>query len=247
MLSKSDTKYIQSLHQKKFRDVENSFFAEGNKVVLDLLQSNQLDCLHIFGLEDWLHDNEAVLRKNYQGPLQVVLQHELEKISGLHTPNQVLAVFSKAHPKPVMPNDKISLLLDDIQDPGNMGTIIRIADWFGINHIICSTHCADIYNPKVIQSTMGSLSRVNILYTNLLDFVNDHNTIKTFAAALNGKDVTTISGIKEGLLIIGNESKGINANLLQIVNEKITIPRLGAAESLNAAVATGIILSHITS
>ena len=125
-----------------------------------------------------------------------------------------------------------------------MGTIIRIADWFGIKDIICSVHTADIYNPKVVQSTMGSLGRVNILYTELVEWIAQNRQVKLYAAALNGKNVKEIK-LQEGLLIIGNEAKGISDELLHLADEKITIPKLGKAESLNAAVATGIILSHI--
>ena len=210
MLSKSDTKYIQSLHLKKYRDASHNFIAEGSKVVLDLLQCNLLACQHIFGLEEWLHANEPFVRKYYSEPLQVVLPHELEKISALHTPNQVLAVFEKPAPAPVMLKGHISLVLDDIQDPGNMGTIIRIADWFGVTNIICSVHCADIYNPKVVQSTMGSLGRVNIIYANLSDWLAQNNTVPVYAAALDGKNLIQEKRIQEGILIIGNESKGIS-------------------------------------
>jgi TrmH family RNA methyltransferase len=245
MLSKSDTKYIQSLHLKKFRDVEHNFIAEGSKVVLDLLQCKHLACQHIIGLQEWLHTNEPFVRKYYSGPLQEVLPLELEKISALHTPNQVLAVFEKAAPAPLKLAGNISLVLDDVQDPGNMGTIIRIADWFGVKNIVCSLHSADIYNPKVVQSTMGSLGRVNIIYANLSEWLAQNNGISVYAAALDGKNLAQVKTLQEAILIIGNESKGISEAILQLATEKITIPRIGAAESLNAAVATGIILSHL--
>jgi len=245
MLSKSDTKFIQSLHLKKFRDAAHNFVAEGSKVVLDLLQCKHLACVHIFGLQHWLHVNEPLVRKYYLGPLQEVLPHELEKMSALHTPNQVLAVFEKLAPAPVIVAGNISLVLDDIQDPGNMGTIIRIADWFGVKNIICSMHSADIYNPKVVQSTMGSLGRINIIYDNLNDWLTQNGIVPIYAAALNGKNLLQSQKLQEGILIIGNESKGISEGLLQLATEIITIPKVGVAESLNAAVATGIILSHL--
>jgi TrmH family RNA methyltransferase len=157
----------------------------------------------------------------------------------------VLAVFSKAKKVPVNPKGTISLLLDAIQDPGNLGTIIRIADWFGVPSIICSENCADMYNPKVVQSTMGSLGRVNVEYTNIEKWLEKNNGIKAYAAALNGKNVQQVKGVTEGIIVIGNESKGISEAILQRCTEKITIPKTGQAESLNAAVATGIILSHI--
>ena len=136
-------------------------------------------------------------------------------------------------------------MLDTIRDPGNLGTIIRIADWFGISQIICSADCADMYNSKVVQATMGSIARVNVFYTDLPEWLKQGSDVRIYAAMLEGKDVTKMSTIKEGLIIIGNESMGIDKEVLQYSNEKISIPRKGNAESLNAAVATGIILSHL--
>jgi TrmH family RNA methyltransferase len=245
MLSKSQLKYIQSLHHKKFRDLEGSFIAEGNKVVLELLQSGQFVCEQLIGEQEWLHVNEMLIRKHFSGDLQEVKDFELQKLSALSTASQVLAVFKKMQSKAIVVKDRVTLLLDTIQDPGNLGTIIRIADWFGIAAIICSNDTADQYNPKVVQSTMGSLARVNIVYTDLSKFIRSNNKIKIYAAALNGKDISTLKGLKEGFIMIGNESKGISAELMEAATEKITIPKIGSAESLNAAVATGIILSHL--
>ncbi|MBL0358995.1 MAG: RNA methyltransferase [Chitinophagaceae bacterium] len=245
MLSKTHSKYIQSLHHKKSRDADNVFIAEGNKVVPELVQSKQFVCIEILGTKEWLQQHEVFLRKYYNGPLQEVESFELEKISALSTPNQVLAIFKKAAPVAIEVKGKISLVLDTIQDPGNLGTIIRIADWFGIQNIICSNNSTEMYNPKVVQSTMGSLGRVDIIYTDIAEWLQEHNEIRVYAAALDGKPVQQCKGIKEGLIIIGNESKGISKEILELVNEKITIPKIGEAESLNAAVATGIILSHI--
>ncbi|MBL7745420.1 MAG: RNA methyltransferase, partial [Chitinophagaceae bacterium] len=140
---------------------------------------------------------------------------------------------------------KISLVLDTLQDPGNLGTIIRIADWFGIEQIICSPDCADVYNPKVVQSTMGSIARVKVFYTDLAEWLPVQKDIRIYAAALEGKDITNMNPLKEGLIIIGNESKGIEEEILALANERITIPKKGKAESLNAGVAAGIILSHL--
>ncbi len=245
MLSKTHTKYIQTLQHKKTRDAENVFIAEGGKVTMELLCSQKIICRELFGTAAWLHENEALIRKYFSGPLQTVQQYELEKISTLSTANQVLAVFDKPAAKIFSPKNNISIMLDDIQDPGNMGTIIRTADWFGIANIICSPHSADIYNPKVVQSTMGSIARVNVVHDNLADWIKQNQPVKIFAAALDGKNIAAIKGIKEGIIIIGNESKGISGELLQLADEKITIAKFGSAESLNAAVATGIILSHL--
>lgn len=244
MLSKTYTKYIQSLHHKKFRDTEDVFIAEGSKVVMELLISATFSCEMILGLPEWMHQHEPAIRKYYTGPLQVIEQYELEKVSALTTANQVLAVFKKGK-KATVVKGKICLMLDTIQDPGNLGTIIRIADWFGIQSILCSENCADMYNPKVVQSTMGSLGRVELIYTNLAEWMQKNDAIKTYAAALNGKKVNELKGLTEGIIVIGNESKGISAEIMQLCTEKITIPKIGQAESLNAAVAAGIILSHL--
>ncbi|MGB4844794.1 MAG: RNA methyltransferase, partial [Ferruginibacter sp.] len=139
----------------------------------------------------------------------------------------------------------ITLALDTIQDPGNLGTIIRIADWFGIANIVCAAGTADIYNPKVVQSTMGSLGRVNIVYTDLPVWLMRNKKIKIYSASLDGKDVKSFGRLKEGIIVIGNEANGVSDEVLQMVDAKITIPKIGEAESLNAAVATGIILSHL--
>lgn len=244
MLSKTYIKYIQSLHHKKFRDTEDVFIAEGSKVVIELLKSPSISCEMILGLPEWMHDKEQEIRQCYAGPIQVIEPFELEKISALTTPNQVVAVVKKFK-KTTAVKGKIVLMLDTIQDPGNLGTIIRIADWFGIQSILCSPNCADMYNPKVVQSTMGSLGRVEMVYTNLAEWIQKNNRIKTYAAALNGKNINELKGLTEGSIIIGNESKGISEELLQLCTEKITIPKTGEAESLNAAVAAGIILSHL--
>lgn len=246
MLSKTYTKYIQSLHHKKFRDADNAFIAEGSKVVMELLQSSVFSCGQILGLPPWLQQNEMLIRKNYTGPLQAIEDFELEKISALSTPNQVLAVFKKAKKTIIEPAGKITLVLDGIQDPGNLGTIIRIADWFGVATIICSDNCSDMYNPKVVQSTMGSLGRVSMQYTNIAGWLKNYPGIRIYGAALNGKNVRQLKDITEGIIVIGNESKGISDEVMQLCTEKITILKTGHAESLNAAVATGIILSHIT-
>jgi len=171
-----------------------------------------------------------------------IKEHEMEKISALATPSNVLGVFKKksAYENPSLKN-KITLVLDDIQDPGNLGTIIRNADWFGVENIICSKGTADAYNPKVVQSTMASLGRVQLLYTDIEDWLKK-TPVKKYAAALHGKDLHLVGKPTEAIIIIGNESKGISAKILSLADEKITIPRFGSAESLNAAVATGIIL-----
>ncbi len=194
---------------------------------------------------DWLLINKKLLAAVPGENVYETDEASLEKISRLKTPNKVVAVFNITPAAIPVLKDKLSLMLDDIQDPGNMGTIIRIADWFGIDTIICSEDSVDCYNPKVVQATMGSIARVNVYYTSLVDFIRSHQLIAVYAAALGGEPVKKFTGIREGILLVGNESKGIGDGLLSIATKKITIPKYGGAESLNAAVATGIIVSHL--
>jgi TrmH family RNA methyltransferase len=246
MLSKTHTKYIQSLSHKKFRDESGLFVAEGPKVVMDLLTSGKFICKEIFALKEWMQWNEVALKMLRNFEITEVKDFELQKISSLSTANGVVAVFEKRKQNlSINIIDKITLALDTIQDPGNFGTIIRIADWFGIENIICSVGCADMYNSKVVQSTMGSLGRLNIIYTDLVSWLKNNNQIQVFSASLDGEDVKGFRELKEGILIIGNEANGVSDEVMKLVNKKITIPKIGEAESLNAAVATGIILSHI--
>jgi TrmH family RNA methyltransferase len=246
MLSKTHTKYIQSLQHKKFRDEYGLFLAEGPKVVMDLLNSRKFICKEIFALPDWIEEHSKQLSLPHDMVITDVEDFELQKISSLSTAHAVVAVFEKRKQNfEIKTASKITLALDTIQDPGNLGTIIRIADWFGIENIVCSVGCADMYNAKVVQSTMGSLGRVNVIYTDLTKWLQQNNTVKIYSASLEGKDVKVFGKLNEGILIIGNEANGVSKEVMELVNEKITIPKIGEAESLNAAVATGIILSHL--
>ena len=246
MLSKTHTKYIQSLLHKKQRDELGLFVAEGPKVVMDLLESRKFVCKEIFALQEWLTENERLISILKEVSITEVKDFELQKISALSTAHNVLAVFEKRKQSfNIETTGKITLALDTIQDPGNLGTIIRIADWFAVTDIVCSVGCADMYNTKVVQSTMGSLGRVNLIYTNLVDWLKQNKKLKIYSASLQGKDIHEIGKLPEGIIIIGNEAHGVTDDVMNLVNEKITIPRIGEAESLNAAVATGIILSHL--
>ncbi|RYD82770.1 MAG: RNA methyltransferase [Sphingobacteriales bacterium] len=242
MFSKSTVKYIQSLQHKKFRDEEGLFIAEGPKLVKELLEAGIFTCRNLYALPQWVDTADKNLLKSYESGMEVIKDFELEKISSLSKPNLVLGVFEKKKiiSTPDITN-KITLVLDDIQDPGNLGTIIRIADWFAVENIICSPKTADMYNPKVVQSTMASLQRVNLFYTEVETWLKN-TPVKKYAAALDGEPIKNFSGLREGILIIGNESKGISEAVFALTDKKITIPRIGEAESLNAAVATGIIL-----
>ena len=243
MFSKSTVKYIQSLQHKKFRDQHNMFIAEGPKLVKELLEGNFFNCAAIYALPEWVAELPPVLNKRFRDNIEIIKDFELEKIAALTHANQVLAVFEKKPAvNPVNLKNKITLVLDDIQDPGNLGAIIRIADWFGIENIICSLHTADMYNAKVVQSTMASLGRVNIIYTDIEEWLLANTQIIKYAATLDGTALSAVGKIKEAIVIIGNESKGISPGIMKLANKKITISKIGDAESLNAAVATGIIL-----
>lgn len=243
MLNKSEVKYIQSLSQKKFRDEEGVYVAEGPKIVGEALMASRLEVKKVYALQEWLELN-VELCKNFD--CEVVAGYELEKISQLKTPNQVLAVLSRpAVEHFAFATDQPGIMLDAIQDPGNLGTIIRIADWFGVYQVICSKDCADAYNPKVVQATMGSIFRVQLLYTDLEAWMDTHKGLAFYGAALNGAPLKKRPAISNGLVVIGNESKGIRPEVMSRLTEKITIEKWGDAESLNAAVATGIILSHL--
>src|SRR5688572_20832235 len=244
MLVKSQVKYIQSLGQKKFRSREGMFIAEGPRIVKELLENNSSMVKQVFALKDWIDENKESTGNSETIEISA---SDLERISKLTTPNKVLAIVQQ------LPADhsfdtknRITLALDTIQDPGNLGTIIRTADWFGVEQIVCSEDCVEMYNPKVVQSTMGSIARVKFIYTGLATWMADHPGTKIYAATLDGNDITAMNRLQEGIIVIGNESSGIDPEILQLANERITIPGKGKAESLNAAVAAGIILSYLS-
>lgn len=243
MLSKSEAKYIQSLSQKKYRLQENLFVAEGPKIIEEALNNTAVKIKKIFAVDEWMGANK---KHAAQYDMATITQSELERISQLKTPHQVVALIEmNSNEDFVLKNEKLALALDGIQDPGNMGTIVRIADWFGIDQIICSTDCADIFNSKVVQASMGSIFRVQVFYTELANWLASQTGTKIYSAALNGSPLKSYNKVQKGIVVIGNESKGIRQEVMQHVAEKITIEKIGRAESLNAAVATGIILSHI--
>ena len=236
MLSKNEVKYIQSLFHKKQRDEEKLFVAEGPKLAAELL-NNQSMVKHVYATAKWLQKNEDL-----KAPATEISEMELSRISSLQTPNEVVVIAHQlSHGQEPVLTDRLTIVLDGIQDPGNMGTIIRIADWFGIQQIICSDDCVEIYNAKTVQSTMGSLLRVNCWYKNFLEW-EPEKEISVFGALLNGANIYSIGKVEEGLIVIGNESRGIREPLLSKITHPVTIPKAGQAESLNAAVAAGIIV-----
>ncbi|MFL5789136.1 MAG: TrmH family RNA methyltransferase [Flavisolibacter sp.] len=239
MLSKKEIKDIQSLGHKKYRDELGLFIAEGPKMVREFIHLIPGNIVKIYALEEWTRSNS----KDLKIPIETVSTSELNRISQLQTPNQVIAVVKKLKTENV-PVKGFIVYLDTIQDPGNMGTIIRIADWFGIDGIVCSSSCADRYNSKVIQSSMGSIARVAVYDDNNDDWLQQQK-LPIMAASLKGTSIYDCKPVKEAILLIGNESQGIRPQFLQLAASHITIPGKGYAESLNAAVATGILLSHL--
>jgi TrmH family RNA methyltransferase len=237
VLNKNEAKYIQSLCHKKQRQEERLFIAEGVKLVDELLQTNYR-IRKLYATEEWIGEHP-------DAEAQLVTGQELERISGLVSPNHVLAIVEQKEQRenPVL-KQQFTIALDGIQDPGNLGTVIRIADWFGIRNILAGTDTVELYNPKVIQATMGSFTRVDLWYGSLEDILPVAG-VPVFGAVLDGKNIHHSDKVTEGILLIGNEGKGIGPALLSLITHPVTIPRTGGAESLNAAVATGIILSHL--
>jgi TrmH family RNA methyltransferase len=239
MISKNQQKYIRQLEQKKYRKREGCFVAEGTKVVGDLLKRYQP--LALYATESW----DAPKGVGYT----LVSEEELQRVSFQQHPQQVLAIFPIPQPTdPVSLRGSLTLALDGVQDPGNLGTIIRIADWFGIDTIICSEETADAWNPKVIQATMGSIARVNVIYANLLELLDtlpsDYPVYGTF---LDGENIYTQTLSGEGLIIMGNEGNGISDAVKAKVNRRLLIPDFhqgDTADSLNVAIATAITCSE---
>ena len=244
MLVRSQVKYIQNLGHKKFRDADGIFVAEGPKIVNELLYSDHLNLVQCFATESWMMSHDEIVKEKKELFFKTD-EKELQRISFHSTPNQVLAVFTKPVFNQLEKPVGITLLLETIQDPGNLGTIIRTADWFGIKQIICSVDTVDVFNPKVVQSAMGSLIRVEMIYTDLADYIRANQEIPLYAGSLEGEDIHQRFSLSNALLLMGNESRGISLNLESLAAKKIRIPRRGGAESLNVAVATGILLSHI--
>lgn len=237
MISKNQIKLITGLHQKKQRFANQLFFAEGIKVIQELLQSN-------FELE-YLFTTQNDFEKVEFSKRISITEQELKKISALSTPNTCLAVFKIPAENTVI-NSGLILALDDIRDPGNLGTILRLCDWFGIQQIICSKETVDIYNPKVVQATMGSIARVNVNYVDLRSFITNAK-LPVFGTFMNGENIYQSVLPQNVIIVMGNEANGISAEIEKIVTSRLTIPRFGTlqkTESLNVATATAIVLSE---
>jgi len=241
MISKAQVKHIRSLDDKKKRYEYKQFVVEGIKMVDELLKS-QYEIVEIFATQYWISNHAPTDLSKLK--ISLITEQTLSRISSMKTPNEVLALVVMPDATSI-PNFDKTLALDNIQDPGNLGSIIRIADWFGISTIICNAQTVDVYNPKVLQATMGSVFRVTCYYTDLLNYIRQQTSIKTYAAVLNGSNVNEMEKITNGLILIGNESVGIDEKLIQHCDFKISIPQKGNAESLNAAVATGIICNTL--
>lgn len=242
MLSKPKIKLINSLLQKKQRDELGLFVAEGPKLILDLIPSFR--CKILIGTDDWLMSHSGIQADE----ILVIQAEEFKKISNLKTPQGVIAVFEKPNYEWSIErlSDNLSLALDDVQDPGNLGTILRIADWFGIRDVFCSEHCSDSYNPKTVQATMGALARVRVHVVNLPNFLTQcKKSIPIYGTFLDGSDIYAETLTENGIVVMGNEGNGISPEIEQIINHKLLIPSfpLGvpSSESLNVGVATALI------
>jgi TrmH family RNA methyltransferase len=246
MLTKNQTKLIKSLHEKKNRQELGLFLVEGAKSVSELLSSD-FKIEHLLVTDDFYGKNLDLIRPltEIKGvPFEIITQNDLEKLSTLESNNAALAVVKqKENIVPEIKADEIVIALDDVRDPGNLGTIIRIADWYEVKNIIVSKNTADFYNSKTISASMGSFIRANIFYTDLVDFLSK-TKLPILGALMAGENVHTFKFPKSGILVMGNESNGISPDIEKLITNKITIPRFGQAESLNVSIATAVIMDN---
>lgn len=249
MLSKAKAKFFKSLSSKKERDRHSLFIAEGEKCVLDTLAAFEIEA--IVCTNDWFENHRDQLEK-YDDKVVLTDKRGIEIISSLNSLPEVIAVLKKPDCSTEIPRldpDNLYLLLDEIQDPGNLGTIIRTCDWFGVYNIFASKNTADVYGPKVVQATMGSLSRVSVIYLDLEELILKNRHMKVLGTLLDGTPYTE-TGTSNGLLVMGNEGKGISDSLKKLIDIPVTIPPANHSahpDSLNVAIATAILLSEITS
>lgn len=244
MLSKNKIKYIHSLELKKNRKEEQAFVAEGHKLVGDLL--GHFPCRLLVATRAWLDRNPDVEAME----IIEVNQEELTRASLLKTPQEVLAVFEQPEYsiQPEVVERSLCLALDDVQDPGNLGTIIRLADWFGIEHIFCSLGTVDVYNPKTVQATMGALARVKLHYVDLPSIIASMSSVPIYGTFLDGNNIYAETLSANGLIIMGNEGKGVSPEVAKLVNKRLYVPNYPServtSESLNVAVATAVVCAE---
>jgi TrmH family RNA methyltransferase len=240
-LTRNEIKFIKSLQEKKMREQERLFVVEGVKLVEELLLQSKMEVEVVYALPEFVANTSKSLN------LVTISESDLERISGLVNPNRVLALVKFPKSKNIdWQFEKNVLVLDEIKDPGNMGTILRTADWFGINTVIASENCVDLYNPKVIQASMGAVYRINYIQDSLEKLLPDlkKSGFKLVGAAMQGKDLYSYAYPEKLALVMGSESHGISEKTNALLDETITIPKFGQTESLNVGVAAAIILSH---
>ena len=244
-LSTNQIKFLSNLGKKKFRDEHELFVVEGVKMVEEAIHQSRISIESIYAVNNWIGKNGFLLNDNSLEIIEIK-EKELARISNLKNPNQVFCVCKqRIETESQIEIEDLTLFLDRIRDPGNMGTILRIADWFGIEKVILSPECVEIYNPKVVQASMGAIFRIQVLEKDFENLYEENPNAQFFATTLAGKNVFTIEKPKLSVLIIGNESHGIAPEILEKVDDKISIPapKNNRSESLNAAIATGIICS----
>ena len=237
MISKNQIKLITSLTQKKYRKQHQLFLAEGEKVIDEILNSS-FELEHLYCTQNIFNNVESTKKS-------IIVESDLKKITALNTPNNCLAVF-KIPVEQKIDYTGLTVVLDDIKDPGNLGTIIRLCDWFGVSQIVCSLQSVDIYNPKVVQATMGSITRVNVFYTDLEEYLNNSNA-KIYGTFMEGENIYKTSLPTNGIVVFGNEANGISKTIEKFITDKIAIPRFGnlqSTESLNVATAAAIVISE---
>ena len=248
MISKNKKKFLTSLQQKKYRKKHNVFIGEGHKINLDLLTA-KIKCVELYATEEWIGENSELLPENV---ISADIK-ELKGISKLISPPPVVGVYEIEENELAVSSLKntLAIALDGVQDPGNMGTILRIADWFGINHVICSEDTADTYNPKVVQATMGAIARVKVHYVDLPEFIDEYQKVtglSVYGTFLEGENIYGKELSSRGLIVMGNEGKGISAEIEKMITEKLYIPNFPpdarTSESLNVSVATAIVCSE---
>ena len=243
MISKGKISQIRKLHAKKFRDEDGLFLVEGYKCV-EMLCASDFVVEEIFATENAIRENASWLKNK---EITIITAEEMSRISTMQTPPELLAIAQQRTSLPEIPNNQPVLALDHISDPGNLGTIIRTADWFGIQHVVCSPDCVELYNPKTIQATMGSFAHVYVHKRPLAAFLRDESAHRRILGTfLNGEDIRTLDFQPSDIVVIGNESNGISDEVAQVVTQRITIPSSAqgreTAESLNAAIAAAVVM-----